>query len=58
MGTKTHREGIVQTKFVNYFCIAKAVLAPATSEATTEDALYYGTYLMTVLYFATDLASP
>lgn len=58
MGIKTHREGVVQTNFVNYFCIAKAVLAPAPSEATTDDALYYGTYLMTVLYFAIDLASP
>lgn len=58
MGTKTHREGIVQTKFVKYFCIAKAILAPATSKATTEDALYYGTYFMTVFYFAIDLPSP
>lgn len=44
MGIQTHREGIVQAKFVNHSCIAKSVLIPATSEATPEDALYYGTY--------------
>lgn len=57
MGNKTHREGTVQTKFVNDFYAAKAVLAPATSRATAEDALHYGTCFMTILYFAADLAS-
>lgn len=57
MGRKTHREGRVQTKFVNDFYAAKAVLAPVTSRATAEDALHHGTYFITILYFAADLAS-
>lgn len=57
MGIKTHREGIVQTQFANQFYAAKTVLAPATYRATAEDGLRYGTYFMTILYFATNLAS-
>lgn len=36
---------------------AKAVLAPATSTAIAEGTLNHGTYLMTILHLAADLAS-
>ena len=45
---------MVQTKFVNNFYAAKAGLQ---QRGTAEDALHYGTYFMTIFYFAVDLAS-